>query len=152
MTTVTTTGTTSAIRVSSMRVSAPRRAGRLVSGMWEGESAHRNHGVWGNRADAADDYWFSIEADDRFVWWAEVHRNSTPEGVTFDGRPPVRRRARSPPAPDQPSLTTPPRPLSQGVVPSRGGVTCGLVSHVSSHQRGTANGLMACTCASPKPD
>ena len=63
---------------------------RLVSGMWEGESAHKNYGVWGNRffrvdaADAGDDYWFSIEADDRFVWWAEEHRNSTSEGVTFD--------------------------------------------------------------------
>ena len=34
--------------------------------------------------DEAGDHWFIIEADDRFVWWAEVHLNSTPDGVSFN--------------------------------------------------------------------
>ena len=61
---------------------------RLVSGEWEGESATKNTDAWGFshfRVDAGDEdgHWFTIEADDRFVWWAEVHRNSTPDDVTF---------------------------------------------------------------------
>ena len=29
-------------------------------------------------------HWFDIEADDRFVWWAEIHRQSTPTGAEFN--------------------------------------------------------------------
>ena len=61
----------------------------LVTGTWEGESANANSRVFGQStfrvdADEAGDHWFIIEADDRFVWWAEVHLNSTPDGVSFN--------------------------------------------------------------------
>ena len=36
------------------------------------------------RVDDAEDYWFTIRADDDFVWWASVDSNRTPDGVTFD--------------------------------------------------------------------
>ena len=32
----------------------------------------------------ADDYWFIIKADDEFVWWTDLNRRPTVEGVTFD--------------------------------------------------------------------
>ena len=62
----------------------------LVTGKREGESANENAAVHGssyyrvNVDDVGDDHWFIIEADDRFVWWAEAHRNSTPDGAAFN--------------------------------------------------------------------
>ena len=35
------------------------------------------------RIDNASDYWLTLELDDEFVWWAEVHERPLPEGVSF---------------------------------------------------------------------
>lgn len=54
---------------------------------WELVNMNHNwfpEGLHSVRVDEAGDYWFSIEADDEFVWWIDIYDRPTPEGVTFE--------------------------------------------------------------------